>query len=552
MKGDFSRVSFDARNHYSQVLQQQGRVTLDADPNEQGAILLHLLRTMARDLFGPYGGPADHAGFGLSLSTGGNGGPWSLSVGAGRYYVNGMLCESEGCDYINQPHFTPAPAGDNTPGDALRAWLEARDGDDDSRFWIYLDAWERHVTSIEHPWLREVALGGPDTCSRSQVVWQVRALALDDILRTLELRLKQATGRLGNTKDEAERQRLQQWIDRLQAGMDQLREYPEGNCAAPLDALRRIDLPELAARIDPGYRVDDPCVMSPDAGYRGAENHLYRVEIHRGTGNGASPTFKWSRDNGSVLTAWRSATGNRIGLGDVRGFTPGAWVELTSEQDDLMGRPGPLFRILGVEGDELTVDGTPAWTGAPGVKARRWDQVARGDVVLDEGAVPVTEAKGTDDGWIDLEDGVQVRFVAGREYQSGDYWLIPARVATGRIDWREDMDGKPVPQAPRGIQHHYAPLGYAGVNSDGNASVTGSCTCTVYPMNSCGMYGQQVRNEGDNVVPPQRKPGAPVSPAKPAPVERPATPVAEDARNVTGITPAVKPVVRKTTPKKPK
>jgi len=70
MKGDFSRVSFDPRHHFSQVLQQQGRVTLDADSNEQGAILLHYLRTMARDLFGPYGAPAGNAGFGLQIVQG--------------------------------------------------------------------------------------------------------------------------------------------------------------------------------------------------------------------------------------------------------------------------------------------------------------------------------------------------------------------------------------------------------------------------------------------------------------------------------------------------
>ena len=28
MKGDFTRISFDATNHFSQVLMQQGRVTL--------------------------------------------------------------------------------------------------------------------------------------------------------------------------------------------------------------------------------------------------------------------------------------------------------------------------------------------------------------------------------------------------------------------------------------------------------------------------------------------------------------------------------------------
>ena len=34
MKGDFSRLTFDPKKHYDGVLQQQGRVWLDADGNE--------------------------------------------------------------------------------------------------------------------------------------------------------------------------------------------------------------------------------------------------------------------------------------------------------------------------------------------------------------------------------------------------------------------------------------------------------------------------------------------------------------------------------------
>ena len=53
MKGDFTRLTFERRKHFSQVLRQQGRVTVDADDNEQTAILLHRLRTIVRDLRGP-------------------------------------------------------------------------------------------------------------------------------------------------------------------------------------------------------------------------------------------------------------------------------------------------------------------------------------------------------------------------------------------------------------------------------------------------------------------------------------------------------------------
>jgi len=57
MKGDFTRYTFDRTRHFSRVLMQQGRVQLDADWNEQAAILLHYLRALAADMIGPFGGP---------------------------------------------------------------------------------------------------------------------------------------------------------------------------------------------------------------------------------------------------------------------------------------------------------------------------------------------------------------------------------------------------------------------------------------------------------------------------------------------------------------
>ncbi len=63
MKGDFSRFTFDSKKHYTRVLQQQGRVRLDADWNEMVEIHCHDLRNVMRDLIGPYGGPIDNCGF---------------------------------------------------------------------------------------------------------------------------------------------------------------------------------------------------------------------------------------------------------------------------------------------------------------------------------------------------------------------------------------------------------------------------------------------------------------------------------------------------------
>ena len=69
MQGDFSRNTFDPTKHFSRVLMQQGRVQLDADWNELNAIVFHYLRTLARDVFGPYGGDQAKLGFDITTSA---------------------------------------------------------------------------------------------------------------------------------------------------------------------------------------------------------------------------------------------------------------------------------------------------------------------------------------------------------------------------------------------------------------------------------------------------------------------------------------------------
>ncbi|MGI8549713.1 MAG: DUF6519 domain-containing protein [Dehalococcoidia bacterium] len=112
MYGDFSRLSFAQARHYSAVLLQQGRVSLDADTNENTAILQHYLRTLARDLIGPHGGAGnqgDPAGFSITIKK--DSSPLDLEVSAGRYYVEGLLIENDdinrqgtrGVTYFTQP-----------------------------------------------------------------------------------------------------------------------------------------------------------------------------------------------------------------------------------------------------------------------------------------------------------------------------------------------------------------------------------------------------------------------------------------------------------------
>ena len=118
MKGDFTRDTFDPTKYFSRVLMQQGRVQLDADWNEQTSILLHYLRTLAKDILGPHAGPASDMGFEILTQHAGpdviakklpawefDGGrrevlqeaikQGDLVIGPGRYYVQGMLVENE-------------------------------------------------------------------------------------------------------------------------------------------------------------------------------------------------------------------------------------------------------------------------------------------------------------------------------------------------------------------------------------------------------------------------------------------------------------------------
>ena len=150
MKGDFSRDTFDPAKRYSRVLQQQGRVQLDADWNEQGAILLHQLRTMARDLIGAHGAPAAAPGFEiiadpfdkrLPKEVAATLKPGGFLIGPGRYYVDGVLVEND--RYLPYHRQTGFPFADGTDPDTLK--------DTRHSMLVYLDVWERLVTAAEDP-----------------------------------------------------------------------------------------------------------------------------------------------------------------------------------------------------------------------------------------------------------------------------------------------------------------------------------------------------------------------------------------------------------------
>jgi len=446
MKGDFSRLTFDPRKHFTRVLLQQGRVQLDADWNEQAAILLHYLQTLAADLIGDHGGTdgAFEIVADASLTK-------DFRILRGHYYVNGILCKND----EEQLPYT---------GQAGYPFLDANELDINKTYLVYLDVWERLITYIEDDSIREVALSGPDTATRAQVVWQVKTTNQmpdgSDITGTI-------------SKNDVENH-WDEWLEKWQpANRGQLK---------------------AKAKEDSDKDIN-PCITPPESRYRGAENQLYRVEIHKGGkawdgsegGKANAATFKCSRDNGSVVAAWIGKEGNDLVVGgirdNVRGFAAGQWVELIHEDLELRGEPGTLVKLSKVEGEILTID--PATASGPvdlnpkfkNPKVRRWDHKAgdprMGGLELNQGAALIKEGEG-DEGWLTLEDGVQIQFQKPKEgsenqYRTGNYWLVPARTATGDVEWPGPV-GQPEAVAPHGVQHYYAPL--AIISFDGNGKVT--------------------------------------------------------------------------------
>ncbi|MEO7360530.1 MAG: DUF6519 domain-containing protein, partial [Gemmatimonadaceae bacterium] len=418
MHGDFSRLTFDPSLHYSRVLVQQGRAFVDAEPNEQNAILLHLMRGLARDIIGAHGIPTPIAsGGGFRIEPPAAGAARDFSIQAGRYYVDGIPCENEELtSYFTQPDYFPDPADNPLPVGA---------------FLLFLDVWERHITYFDRALLRETSLGGPDGASRAKVVWQVKAV-------------EDPTGILSAT--------------------------PLPDEIAMLVEKRAPDeRPLLRARVKPGEASTTPCITPPDGGYRGRENQLYRVEVH--TGGVAAPpgvigsaaagiaTFKWSRDNGSIVFPVTQVTANEVtvehlGLDATRTLIPGDWVELLDNVAVLHRRPGVLARVLEVsESRRVTLVPAPGQTLVGATAAdrnpflRRWDHRGASPVA---GALMLSESASPNAGWLDLEDGVQVQFqprAPNQQYVTGDFWTIVARAETGNIEWPREVGAPGTPAA---------------------------------------------------------------------------------------------------------
>src|SRR6516164_4199149 len=89
MAVDLSRVTFDPSKHYSALLHQQGRVSIDADLNEAQEIRRYREETTAVDVIGQTGAPRVGGGYAVTVAPGGH----DVLISGGSIYVEGILAE---------------------------------------------------------------------------------------------------------------------------------------------------------------------------------------------------------------------------------------------------------------------------------------------------------------------------------------------------------------------------------------------------------------------------------------------------------------------------
>ena len=503
MRGDFTRSTFRKMKHYSGVRMQQGRVQLDADWNEQLDILSHLDVSTRIDVIGRTGAPHVNSGFELLDML--NGAQPEFVLAPGHFYVDGVLVEAESAwmpaqltaadavqvgdlifddrtlqtgevielvsddedavlaliSNINRNTRTltlDAPNLNQFQGDAtlrIRRMVTYRtqptppqllESLSNGLYLMYLHSWQRDVTVRQDPTLREVALSGVDTTTRTQTAWQIE----------LE-RMGASTG--GNPSEIADE-------------MNAICDAAQNPTCAPNQnyGFYTCSTARLKARSNPEAALADPCYTPQSGGYTRLDNQLYRVEVHTG-GNAGSTTIKWSRENASVAFQIQSIQANVVTLYDMGrddrlGLNIDDIIELRGDDTDFGRGDTILRRITDIDPDrsEITLSGAQLVDGVSITTveellgnnpiALRWD--------YKQESAPHT-LQITEGTWQTLEDGVQIFFENGGTYRAGDYWLIPARSLTGDVLWAQST---PVAdEAPEALfeyaqnqQHGYAPL----------------------------------------------------------------------------------------------
>src|SRR5690606_6901213 len=247
--GDLSRSATYPAKRYAGVGWQQGRIFTDDDGNEAAWIQAEDERRSRLDIVGPAGSPA--GGFRLTDPVIVDG-RVDFKVGAGTMYVGGIRAELHATepfrrqsDYLRNPGVA-APTGERVD-------------------LVYLEVWQQPVSAVEDEELFEVALGGPDTTTRTRTMARVHVRPDVGV----------------NECDAAWAALVAEW----QAGG--LGTLDSEHCLVP-------DV-TLSVGFEPGGDPDDLCNPPVAGGYLGAENQAIRVRLVD------ADHFVWGFDNGGPL-----------------------------------------------------------------------------------------------------------------------------------------------------------------------------------------------------------------------------------------------------------
>jgi Family of unknown function (DUF6519) len=244
---DLARISFDPTRDYRSVVTQQGRVTLEADVNEQNTIASEALRLETIDVVGPAGTPDD--GYRVSVNADG-----SLAVGRGTMYLGGWRLQLiKDVELAQQPDWLDRPVFD-TKLPALIALLVT----------------EQSISATEDQPLREVALGGPDTAARTRLMQHL-----------VEIATSQQTC--------------------LDAAEELTKTLTEMGLALDPKTLALTFGASLTVGFFPPPPPPDPCCPPAQGGYLGADNQLVQVTVSSYDSTAGTGTLLWGWNNASFL-----------------------------------------------------------------------------------------------------------------------------------------------------------------------------------------------------------------------------------------------------------
>src|SRR5438477_606314 len=256
---DISRKLFQPAKHYAGAVYQQGRVTLDSDQNENNLLAGEELQRLIAEAICSGGSP--NAGFTISnVHLAGPPGEeegaetYDFDVAAGSFYLGGRRFTAEpGDKFLGQSDWLQITLDGGLP--AMPAAGDLANGP--RHDFVWLEAWEQCVTATEDSEILERALGGPDTTARLRRMRRIHVTT--------------------NTADDCN--------DAL-GGL---------GIAIDPDSSAILSPTRLTVGFDPAGITDDPCKPATKAGFLGADNQTFRVQIT------APGRFIWGADNASPL-----------------------------------------------------------------------------------------------------------------------------------------------------------------------------------------------------------------------------------------------------------